>query len=99
MVCHTSSHPCHHRTRHTDLLLTSPVKGLHFEGLYLHNGELADRYHGFFGASNPPPDVKEAFDRCQRYEGLAADYDIVRYFCQCHGPFERELCRLDYWER
>ncbi|MDI1485394.1 MAG: hypothetical protein OHK93_000531 [Ramalina farinacea] len=40
-----------------------PIKTRHEEGPYLHDGNLRTREGNMFGASNPPPDVYEAYDR------------------------------------
>ena len=40
-----------------------PIKGKHEEGPYLHDGNLRTREGNMFGASNPPPDIYEAYDR------------------------------------
>ena len=40
-----------------------PIKTKHEEGPYLHDGNLRTREGNMFGASNPPPDVYEAYDR------------------------------------
>lgn len=82
--------------KYANLLKLSPVQGLHFQGLYLHNGELADRPHGFFGALNPPPNVKDAYARIERYQASDADYDTVRFFVMCHSACF-EICMLENW--
>ena len=74
-----------------------PIAQLHWEGLYLHEGRIAPRPHNYFGATNPPPWLWEAYDRVERSEGSEMDFVNLQYFISCHEPYF-ELCKEEFWE-
>ena len=88
---HVSSSPCTH--------YLCPVGGSepHSEGLYLHEGKLAERPHNYFGANNPPPWLWETYGRVERSEASEMDFINLQYFISCHTP-HFELCKEEFWE-
>ena len=71
-----------------------PIKGKHEKGPYLHEGKLRARDGNIFGASNPPQEVWDAYDRIKDddngYGGkgkdkvAAADVKLVTRFARLH---------------
>ncbi|CAF9910216.1 MAG: hypothetical protein HETSPECPRED_009655, partial [Heterodermia speciosa] len=84
-----SSTPCTHH------LCT--VGHQHQEGLYLHEGKLAEQPHNYFGANNPPPWLWEVYKRVEASEASELDFVNLQYFIACHPPCF-ELCKEEIWE-
>lgn len=87
---HISSSPCTH-------YLCPVGDEPHSEGLYLNEGRLAARPHNYFGASNPPPWLWEAYKKVEASEASEMDFVNLHYFITCHPP-HFELCQEEFWE-
>ncbi|KAL8792448.1 MAG: hypothetical protein Q9195_004981 [Heterodermia aff. obscurata] len=84
---HISSDSCMHPT--------CPVGEPHEEGLYLHEGRLAEGPHNYFGANNPPPWLWEAYKRVEASEASEMDFVNLQYFISCHLP-RFDLCKESF---
>ena len=74
--------------------ISCPVKGKHEMGPYLHEGKLRARDGNIFGASNPPQEIWEAYDRIKDDDNslggkgkdkvAAKDVKLVTRFARLH---------------
>ena len=68
-----------------------PIVGRHEKGPYLHGGKLRTREGSIFGASNPPPNVWEAFDRLRHGTSTTPnDVKLVDNFKKFHFGFAQQ---------
>ena len=87
----------HHVSSDTCMHYLCPAGEPHSEGLYLHEGRLAESPHNYFGANNPPPWLLETYRRVEASEASEMDFVNLQYFITCHPP-HFELCKEEFWE-
>ena len=87
----------HHVSSDTCMHYLCPAGEPHSEGLYLHEGRLAESPHSYFGANNPPPWLLETYRRVEASEASEMDFVNLQYFITCHPP-HFELCKEEFWE-
>ena len=68
-----------------------PISGQHEKGPYLHEGKLRTRDGMIFGASNPPPEVWDAYDRLRHgISNAPEDVRLVDGFKKFHFGFAQQ---------
>ena len=74
--------------------LSCPIKWKHEKGPYLHEGKLRVRDGNVFGASNPPPEIFDAYDRIrarkEKAEAGSKYYKLVTRFAEHHFALAEE---------
>ncbi|KAL8665062.1 MAG: hypothetical protein Q9168_007789 [Polycauliona sp. 1 TL-2023] len=69
-------------------LPSCPVdEDMHRPGLYLHEGHISNSLSFLFGANNPPPNVKAAYERLIRGHASEEDEELILLFLS-HHPFQ-----------
>lgn len=78
-----------------------PIKHLHSQGLYLHDNQLSQWKHPYWGISNPPPHIWQAWDR--RTDKVATPQEVgeiigfmENHSCGPHGKCRERASPGDY---